>query len=113
LLVAETKAGGGRFDSSSGRLVESWNRSKARSTISGDGWTYRCEITMLLCPAIRMMVKPATQDSPSPVNIVWRRLWSTKSFGKIGVGGFHLAISWNCENLPPKRSLATSADRAQ
>ena len=33
------------------------NLSKARSRDSGDGWTYRSETVMLLCPEIRMTVK--------------------------------------------------------
>ena len=43
---------------------------------------HRCKTTMLLCPAIRMMVKTSTPDSPSPVSIVCRREWSTKSARK-------------------------------
>jgi hypothetical protein len=41
-------------------------------TASGVGWIYRRDTTMLLCPAIRMMVKASTPDSPSLVSIVWR-----------------------------------------
>jgi len=68
----------------SGSWPDSCSRLKARSTASGVGWIYRWDTTMLLCPAIRMMVKASTPDSPSLVNIVWRREWSTKSPGKIG-----------------------------
>jgi len=38
---------------------------------------------MLLCLAIRMIVKASTPDSPSLESIVWRRDWSTKSSGNI------------------------------
>ena len=71
--VAKTVAGGSTFGSASAFERESCKRSKARSTASGLGWTYRCETVMLLCPAIRMMVKASTPDSPSLVSIVWRR----------------------------------------
>ena len=36
-------------------------------------------------PAMRMMVKASTPDSPSLVNIVWRKECITKSAGKIGL----------------------------
>jgi len=52
---------------------ESCKRSKARSTSSRPGCTYRCETLMLLWPAIRMIVNASTPDSPSLVSIVWRR----------------------------------------
>ena len=39
---------------------------------------------MLLCPAIRMIVKASTPDSPSLVSIVWRSECRTKSPGKRG-----------------------------
>jgi hypothetical protein len=46
---------------------------------------YRCDTTMLLRRAILMMVNASTPDSPSLVSIVWRKEWSTKSAGKIGL----------------------------
>jgi hypothetical protein len=42
----------------------------------------RWDTTMLLCPAMRMMVNAFTPDSPTLVSIVWRRECITKSAGK-------------------------------
>jgi hypothetical protein len=55
---------------------------ESASTAFGVGWMNRCETTMLLCPAIRMIVNASTLDSPRLVSIVWRRESSTKSAGK-------------------------------
>ena len=41
---------------------------------AGVGCTYFWEITMLLCPASRMIVKASQPDSPSRVQNVWRVL---------------------------------------
>ena len=66
-------AGGSRFGWFSGRAEANCSCSKARSTVSTVGVNIPLRNGYAADPAIRMIVKASTPDSPILVSIVWRR----------------------------------------
>jgi len=68
------------------------NRENAASTVSSEGCTYRLEIAMELCPAIRASVQASHPDCPSRVRKVFRNEYSTN--GVIGATRFFSASAF-------------------
>jgi hypothetical protein len=82
-------------------VPESCSRSKALSTASGLGWKYRCDTMTLQGPAIRMIVKASSPNSPSLDNIVWAQSVNHKVLGRLE-GGSDVRVKITCVSLVEK-----------